>query len=526
MWNRTNRTETRRFGGAVALMVFAFAGAVGAQPKVKEVPRGVAAGQQPSHLRVYYDDASGRVVELRPNQSLPLGERREFQIWLEAWDARGKQMPQSQLKYQVATDNHCAGRYTIEGLTPHRFRVRVLRDDLSGCGLYARLISPTTLERPLKLAWTLGAGVGASYGRTEAEFVVDRLYRALLRRGPDREGFYTAVQRVDAGRVAEVVEQMFASEEFRTTYRGVTTAQLLDGIYRGLLGRAPDASAAPYQARLANATDRVRVVLEILSSREFQSLLDRNVVAGNPCASGGDPAPCDVKIFYERGDGRTVALTSDQKLDLGYDDSTQIWLETVDQYGREYRGENSGFRVLSSRDCEDELDVHPLASNRYALRVLDRDAGQCRLVVRLDGPRQVDRALDLQWQGGYGYGYDGYDRYGATYERDDAEYIVDRLYRSLLQRPPSQADFQANVGRVEDGQLRLVVDELTSSPEFLNRERSRTSDVVLQDLYRGLLQRSPASGESSVSRLGTADYLAIVLQLLSSPEFRQLLERR
>ena len=486
------------------------------------MPRGVAAGQQPSHLRVYYDNADGRVVELKANQSLPLGERREFQVWLEAWDARGRQLPQSQLKYQVATDNHCPGRYSIEAITPHRFRVRMLREDLSGCGLYARLVSPTTLERPVKLAWNLGAA-GATYGRTEAEFVVDRLYRALLRRSPDREGFYSAVQRVDAGRVTEVIEQLFASEEFRTSYRGATTAQLLDGIYRGLLGRVPDAAAAPYQARLADGADRVRVVLEILRSREFQSLLDRNVVAGNPCASGGDPAPCNVQIFYERGDGRTVALNNEQKLDLGYDDSTQIWLETVDQYGREYRGEASGFRVLTSRDCEDEVDVHPLANNRYALRVLDRDAGQCRLVVRLDGPRQVDRALDLQWQAGYGYGY---DRYGATYERDDAEYIVDRLYRSLLQRPPSQADFQTNVRLVEDGQLRLVVDELTRSPEFLNREQSRSSDVLLQDLYRGLLQRPPASGESSVSRLGTADYLAIVLQLLSSPEFRELLERR
>ncbi len=486
----------------------------------RPMPRGEAAGQMPTHVLVYYENSKGRVVLLPAGEYLPLDERNEVQLWLEAWNAQGRQWPPNETKYELVTQDGCGGRYEIERLDRHRFRVRVLRSDAPNCELHARLVSPRVIERPLRVTW--GFGSAASYGRDEAEYVVERLYRALLLRDPDREGFYTAVREVDAGRVAAVVQGLYDSAEFGTAHRGWSTGRLLDSLYRGLLGRAPDSAAAAYQRRLADPTDRVRVVLEILASREFNDLLARNVVAGSPCESSGPSSPCDLRMYYER-DGRTFALGENETLDLGADGGAQIWLETFDQYGRQFSRSDLRYRILADDDCSAGLDVHPLSSYRYSLRALAGDPGRCRLVVRLDSPRRIDRALDVAWEGSV---YGGYSRYGQVYNREDAEFVVDRLYRTLLGRPAAADDFDEAVRQVQSGGVRALADSLTSSPDFLAAQRRMSSDQVLDSLYSGLIQRRPAEAGVYRDADGRIDYLAVVLQLLSSPEFRALLAQR
>lgn len=494
------------------------------QPMVKQTPRGVAAGQQPSHLRVFYDNTAGKVVELRPNQALPLQGRSEMQIWLGATDARGRRFAQGEIDFDVATGPNCAGRYEIRNLTWQRFLVRVLRSDALECELYARVVSPIRLERALRVGWGLTSG--ANYGRDEAEYVVDRLYRAILLRAPDREGFFTAVNDVDSGRLRAVVEGLLSSNEFRQSHGGWTAERLLGDFYRGLLGRSPsDGEENAYRGRLGDVNARVDVVLDILASPEFSGLLDRQAGATDPCVRGGEPAPCELRVYYERGDGRAVALAPGQKLELGADHVTQLWLETLDQNGREFERSDLRYRLLTASDCSADLDLHPLAGNRYTVRALDRDAGSCRVVVRLDSPRRIDRALEVEWQGtGYGAGYG--TGYVPRYQEREADYVVDRLYRSLLGRAPAAAERTDASRLVESGQLLWLVEDLTSSPEFVAQERSRSSSDTLQDLYVGMLGRRPAASESSARPSSAADYLQIILQLLSSPEFRELLSRQ
>jgi hypothetical protein len=265
--------------------------------------------------------------------------------------------------------------------------------------------------------------------------------------------------------------------------------------------------------------------MEILASREFNNLLDRNVVAGNPCQSGGPSAPCDQRVYYEDRDGRAVALGQNDRLELGSDGTSRLWLEALDQYGREITRSELRYRILADQDCKNQLDVHPLTANRYSLRTLSEDAGQCRLVVRLDSPRQVDRAVDVRWDGS-GYGYGGYNRYGQIYNQEDSEFIVNRLYRTLLDRTPSGDDYDAAVRQVQNGGLRALVDALTSSPEFLADQRRLESDQIIDGLYSGLIDRRPANTDVYRDADGRVDYLAVVLQLLSSPEFRALLARQ
>jgi uncharacterized protein DUF4214 len=523
MTNRWLTLSRRILPVAMILTISGAAAAQSTRVQAQPTPRGVATGHEPTQIRVYYDDANGRVVPLRAGESLPLYGRQEIQLWLEAWDKHGHQVPQEGLQYQVVTDNHCGGRYTIRALTPHRFSVRVLRNDAFECELYARLVSPRQLEVPLRVAWGFTGG-NANYGRSEAEYVVERLYQALLQREPDREGFYNYVQAVDAGRAADVVRSLFESAEFRSAHNGWSRSRLLDSLYRGLLGRPADATAArAYENRLADPNDRVRVVMEMLASREFTDLLNRNAVAADACASGGPSAPCEVRVYYERGDGRTAALGANERLDLANGGQAQIWLETVDQYGRQYTGTDSRFRILAGNDC-DALDVHPLSAYRYTLRPISGDAGRCQLVVRLDAPRRIDRAVDVQWDGS-GYGYGGYYGGSQIYNREDAEYIVDRLYRTLAGRPASSYEYNAAVTQVQNGGVRALVDALTASPEFVADQRRMSSDDLIESLYRGLVQQTPANTDVYRSSDGRMDYLAVILQLLSSPEFRALLAR-
>ena len=509
---------------AIAGVALAAPAAAQQETMVKQTPRGVAAGQQPSHLRVFYDNAAGKVVELRPNEALPLQGRSEMQIWLGASDARGRRFARGDVDFDVATGPGCAGRYEITNITWQRFLVRVLRSDALECELYARVVSPVRLERALRVGWGLTSG--ANYGREEAEYVVDRLYRAILLRSPDREGFFTAVKDVDSGRVRAVVEGLLSSNEFRESHGGWTAERLLGDFYRGLLGRSPsDREESAYRGRLGDVSSRVGVVLDILGSAEFNGLLGRQAGTSNPCVSGGEAAPCELRIYYERGDGRAVALPPGQTLELGADHVTQLWLETLDQNGREFESSALRYRLLTATDCASDLDLHPLSGNRYSVRALDRGAGSCGLVVRLDSPRRIDRALEVAWQGSaYGAGYD--TGYTPRYEDEDADYVVDRLYRSLLRRSPAAEERTDGVRLVESGQLQWLVEDLTSSPEFVSQERARSSSGTLQDLYVGLLGRRPAASESAARPSSTADYLQIILQLISSPEFRELLSRQ
>jgi hypothetical protein len=53
-----------------------------------------------------------------------------------------------------------------------------------------------------------------------------------------------------------------------------------------------------------------------------------------------------------------------------------------------------------------------------------------------------------------------------------------------------------------------------------------SSDQVLESLYSGLIQRRPSDAGVYRDADGRVDYLAVILQLLSSPEFRALLAQQ
>jgi hypothetical protein len=99
--------------------------------------------------------------------------------------------------------------------------------------------------------------------------VAARLYVALLGRDADPEGLRNASAQIRAGRTASLVSGMTTSQEFRTLQNRLSSTELLDQIYRGLLGRRPDTAArTAYLGRLEDG-DVAGVVLDLVGSEEF-----------------------------------------------------------------------------------------------------------------------------------------------------------------------------------------------------------------------------------------------------------------
>src|SRR4051812_27989510 len=102
-----------------------------------------------------------------------------------------------------------------------------------------------------------------------AEFVTD-LYRRLLHREPDRQGLHFWVGQLDDREVGrlEVATAFLLSREYATSHRD--HASFVDGLYRDVLGRAPDRPGRAFWTPLLSRrrADRALVAGRFLASAE------------------------------------------------------------------------------------------------------------------------------------------------------------------------------------------------------------------------------------------------------------------
>lgn len=239
-------------------------------PPATPCPRGGEA--VPCELRVFYDNPQGRVVRLA-EPKLPISRLRDVEVWVETWTQYGKQWPQDQLKYQLGTERGCPGRFELTKVTPHRFRVHVISDQADECKLELRLLSPREVTLELQPVWETppvpAPLPGEVYSRTDADYIVRRIYQGLLQREPDAGGYAAALADVQAGRVEAVILKMVQSPEYAQLHRGWNSSQMVQSLYTGILGRPADAEGMrAYQSRVARG-EAAAVALEMLRSKEF-----------------------------------------------------------------------------------------------------------------------------------------------------------------------------------------------------------------------------------------------------------------
>ncbi|WP_296949551.1 DUF4214 domain-containing protein [uncultured Massilia sp.] len=120
-----------------------------------------------------------------------------------------------------------------------------------------------TVRNPYRLDFTdvsLAFDVDGNAGKAY------RLYRAALGRQPDLAGLGFWIAALDGGVTLDAMTDGFAtSAEFQTLYLGKSNEQLVDALYRNLLGREPDPAGAAFWVRQLASGQPLRALLVAIS---------------------------------------------------------------------------------------------------------------------------------------------------------------------------------------------------------------------------------------------------------------------
>ena len=164
---------------------------------------------------------------------------------------------------------------------------------------------------------------------SNAETVAQRLYSGLLGRDADPEGLRSAAAQIRAGRLNDVVASLTQSQEFRSLSQRLSPSELLDQLYRGLLGRSADASARTAYLPRIQRGDIDNVVLDLIGSEEFGS--------GSTAGEGSGPSSVTQNEVRAKGTGvviwggkkyfdtvssARVELASNGRIQIRFDGST------------------------------------------------------------------------------------------------------------------------------------------------------------------------------------------------------------
>jgi hypothetical protein len=108
--------------------------------------------------------------------------------------------------------------------------------------------------------------------------------------------------------------------------------------------------------------------------------------------------------------------------------------------------------------------------------------------------------------------------------QEQSEFLAERLYRGLLGRDPDPEGLRNSTSKILFGNLGKLIDSLVSSSEL--RDTQLSPEDLLEQLYQGLLNRSPREGaQGYLTGLQQGRTTDVVLTILNSEEFlRQLPE--
>ena len=114
-----------------------------------------------------------------------------------------------------------------------------------------------------------------------------------------------------------------------------------------------------------------------------------------------------------------------------------------------------------------------------------------------------------------------------TYNRPQARYVAQRLYRALLARNVDEESVRAAVDEIEEGRLRAQVESMLRSPEFRRKAAELSPEALLAQIYDGLLGRAidPGGTRTYLPRVQRREYATVVLTIVDSREFQSHLPR-
>lgn len=211
-----------------------------------------------------------RFQRISGERGLLLAAGQEVELVFEARDQYGREFPRERIRYGFEPDHSCHDLVTVEQKDREHFQVRA-GARRGACDILLWVPGNLNLEWPLRVE--VGGMRRDNLQRLQAERIAARLYRGILGRDPDAAGLRSAAEDIQRGRLEEVADSMLASEEFERNRARMQPRDFLESLYRGLLSREPDsAGLRTYLGDMERGRYR-DVVRAILESEEFDGVL-------------------------------------------------------------------------------------------------------------------------------------------------------------------------------------------------------------------------------------------------------------
>jgi hypothetical protein len=164
-------------------------------------------------------------------------------------------------------------------------------------------------------------GVAAS--SDTAEDVAQRLYRAILGRDADPVGLRNAAAQISRGQIEALVRSMLASTEYRNLRDTVAAPEVLDRMYRALLGRPADTAARRSYLAAIEDGEEVQVIAALLASDEYGGAIDRGETDDQTAGRDLTLEASGAGLVVWGGNGRYESVSGAQ-VHLGRDGAARI----------------------------------------------------------------------------------------------------------------------------------------------------------------------------------------------------------
>ncbi|MEO2197431.1 MAG: hypothetical protein ABGY72_15260 [bacterium] len=200
-----------------------------------------------------------------------------------------------------------------------------------------------------------------------------------------------------------------------------------------------------------------------------------------------EPVVVELELAGAKNGERPRELRRD-RIELGPRESFTVEIEPYDQRGRRFLRDRFQMGVELDRDCEGRVSLSEPYSGDLEFTA-GRSRGRCHVVLYVPGNLNLEYTLEFDVTG---MGTD-------NYTRRQAEEIVERLYRALLQREVDRGSRAAAVAEVQGGRLAGHVSSIMRSAEFAQiRDQSQPADL-LEALYAGSSNGPPIRPESTAT---------------------------
>lgn len=257
---------------------------------------------------------------------------------------------------------------------------------------------------------------------------------------------------------------------------------------------------------------RTRVLLGGLLLVTAVVLLAPRMAAAQDCGSWSRPVVCEADLVVVGQGGRANRLDERARLRLAPRDRVELQIEARDQRGRRFPADRLALQY-DGRSCRGLVAVDAVEGG---LRLTaNPGAERCRLAVWIPGNLNFEWDVDLEVD----------PRARTSYSRTQAAFVVEALYRGLLNRAPDAPSVRGATTEVQLGNVESLVDGMLRSPEFRSSANGVSPEALLDRFYGGLLGRQADTGgvREFIPLMRSRRYADVVMNLLQSPEFERRL---